>query len=53
MAIYPTLFGHVDLPRPEALRRDDRHVVTEAGVRFVRPGRASSPSSPGESRRKS
>jgi hypothetical protein len=51
MALYPTLFGYVDLPRPEALQRDDRHVVTEAGVRLVRPGRAGSPSSQVASRR--
>jgi hypothetical protein len=38
MALYPTLFGHVDLPTPEPLRRTDRHVAQEAGVRFVRHG---------------
>jgi hypothetical protein len=38
MALYPTLFGHVDLPCPEPLRRPDRLVAQEAGIRLVRLG---------------
>jgi hypothetical protein len=34
MAIYPSLFGHVELPGPEP-RRDDRR--GRAGIRVVRP----------------
>ena len=38
MALYPTLFCHVDLPCPEPLRRSDKHVAEEAGIRLVRLG---------------
>jgi len=38
MALYPALFGHVDLPCPEPLRRHDKHVAHEAGIRLVRLG---------------
>ena len=38
MALYPTLFGHVDLPCPEPLRRPDRQGAQEIGVRLVRRG---------------
>ena len=36
MAIYPTLFGHVELPDPTA-RRSDRSGSKPVGVRLVRP----------------
>jgi len=42
MALYPALFGHVDLPTPEPLRRPDRHVAQAAGIRLVRQGGSSS-----------
>jgi hypothetical protein len=35
MAIYPTSFGHVDLPEPIALR-PDRHIVGTVDLRLVR-----------------
>jgi len=36
MAIYPSLFGHVELPdTPSA--RDDRMQPTPPGIRLVRP----------------
>ena len=38
MALYPTLFGHVDVPCPEPLRRTDRQLAREAGIRLVRRG---------------
>ena len=36
MAIYPTLFGHVELPGPTP-RRHDRTGTKPVGVRVVRP----------------
>jgi hypothetical protein len=35
MAIYPALFGHVDLPEPEPLRRDKAD-ARRIGIRLVR-----------------
>ena len=36
MALYPAFFGHVDLPLPEPVRRNDRHTAQEIGIRLVR-----------------
>ncbi len=36
MAIYPALFGHVELPDPMPTRHD-RHGTKPIGVRLVRP----------------
>jgi hypothetical protein len=42
MAIYPALFGHVELPDVES-RREDRERRREIGVRVVRPAAAPAP----------
>ena len=39
MALYPTPFGHVDIPDPGARRPDER----PSGVRLVRRPRPSAP----------
>ncbi|HZO49624.1 MAG TPA: hypothetical protein VFB26_05705 [Gaiellaceae bacterium] len=39
MALYPSLFGHVQLPDPEPCRRADRRIAGQIDVRLVRPQR--------------
>ena len=36
MAIYPTLFGHVEIPGTPS-PRDDRRQAQRVGIRLVRP----------------